>query len=47
MWVLGMVKPRVTSMGESLRSSNLGDEEEEEEKEGGVHGDQPAMEAKK
>ena len=37
-----MVKPREMPMDESLRSSNLGDEQEGEE---GVHGDRPVMDA--
>lgn len=38
-----MVEPRVMPMYEGLRSSNLGDEEEQEQE--GVHDDRPAMDA--
>lgn len=41
-WVLSMVGPWVMAMNESLRSGDLGDEEEEEYDER-VHGDRPAM----
>jgi len=40
-----VVEPRVSPMDESFRSSDLGDEEEEEEqgRVQGVHDDRPAM----
>jgi len=42
-WIYGMVEPRVMPMYEGLRSSNPGDEEEQEQE--GVHDDRPAMDA--
>jgi len=41
-WVLSMVEPWVMAANDSLRSGDLGDEEEEEYDER-VHGDRPAM----
>jgi len=40
-WVFSVVEPWVMAMDESLRSGDLGDEEEEEYDER-VHGDRPA-----